>query len=56
MSKGGQVDLNKSGNPHIVSSLLLLFLEELPEPLLTFDMYDEFMELSEPLSKIKYSL
>jgi hypothetical protein len=39
----GDVDFSNIDNPHLVSGILKLFLRELPEPLLTFAKYDEFM-------------
>eukprot|EP00033_Pygsuia_biforma_P002353 GCRY01002602.1.p1 GENE.GCRY01002602.1~~GCRY01002602.1.p1 ORF type:complete len:875 (+),score=340.84 GCRY01002602.1:317-2941(+) len=32
-----------NSDPHVVSGLLKLYLRELPEPLLTFDAYDDFV-------------
>ena len=43
MSKGSAVSLLEC-DPHLVAGLLKVFLIELPEPLLTFDLYDEFIE------------
>jgi len=37
------VDLSKCPDPHAVSGLLKLYLRELPEPLLTYELYDSFL-------------
>ena len=39
-------------NPHIVAGLLKAFFIELPEPLLTFDLYDNFIDV--PLGPLFY--
>lgn len=36
-------DLDVCKTPHSVAALLKLYLRELPEPLLTFELYDCFM-------------
>ena len=41
---GVDVDLTKCNDPHTVAGLLKLYFRELPEPLLTFDLYDDFIE------------
>ncbi|KAJ5077633.1 rho/rac/cdc gtpase-activating protein [Anaeramoeba ignava] len=40
---GKTPNLDKVSSPHIVSGLLKLFLRELPEPLLSFELYDVFV-------------
>ena len=42
---GHEVDLESHGDPHLAAVLIKLFLRELPEPLLTFDLYDPILEL-----------
>jgi len=37
------VDLSRCGDAHVAAGLLKLYLRELPEPLLTFDLYDRFI-------------
>eukprot|EP01125_Pyxidicula_operculata_P006594 TRINITY_DN2275_c0_g1_i3.p1 TRINITY_DN2275_c0_g1~~TRINITY_DN2275_c0_g1_i3.p1 ORF type:complete len:934 (-),score=292.68 TRINITY_DN2275_c0_g1_i3:894-3695(-) len=46
IDKGIPVDLDKEADEvHIVSGLIKLFLRELPQPLLTFELYKEWMEV-----------
>jgi hypothetical protein len=40
---GKKVDLNTVVNVHTVAGLLKVFFRELPEPLLTFELYDAFL-------------
>ncbi|PRP89562.1 hypothetical protein PROFUN_00826 [Planoprotostelium fungivorum] len=40
---GEHPDLNSYNNPHLIANQLKLILRELPEPLLTFDKYTEFV-------------
>lgn len=40
---GEDVDLNFY-NPYVVADLLKTFLSELPEPILTFHLYDRFID------------
>jgi len=42
--KGHTVDLYQIPNPHTVSGLFKLYLRSLPEPLLTYEQYDDFLE------------
>ena len=37
------MDLSTCRDPHTVASLLKQYLRELPEPILTFDMYDSYI-------------
>lgn len=39
-------------SPHAVACLLKMWLRELPEPLLTFELYDEFNETTGKYNKI----
>eukprot|EP00029_Vermamoeba_vermiformis_P008412 TRINITY_DN3934_c0_g1_i1.p1 TRINITY_DN3934_c0_g1~~TRINITY_DN3934_c0_g1_i1.p1 ORF type:complete len:1080 (-),score=157.73 TRINITY_DN3934_c0_g1_i1:82-3132(-) len=41
--QGEEVDLSSCRDPHTVASLLKQYLRELPEPILTFDMYDSYI-------------
>ncbi|XP_052282643.1 unconventional myosin-IXa-like isoform X3 [Dreissena polymorpha] len=44
----GAIDINVDEFPvHVLTSTLKTFFRELPEPLLTFDLYDEFIQASE---------
>ncbi|XP_052795146.1 unconventional myosin-IXAa-like isoform X4 [Mya arenaria] len=44
----GFVDIDMDTYPvHVLTSVLKTFFRELPEPILTFDLYDEFMQASE---------
>jgi hypothetical protein len=43
MTSGEDVDLSTCRDPHTVASLLKQYLRELPEPILTFDMYDSYI-------------
>ncbi|ELR12620.1 RhoGAP domain containing protein [Acanthamoeba castellanii str. Neff] len=44
---GEDPDLSECVDPHTVSGLLKLYLRSLPEPLITYDLYDKFKEASE---------
>ena len=40
-------DLNIEDHPvHVLTTVLKCFFRELPEPLLTFELYDEFLQAS----------
>lgn len=39
------IDLSQY-SPHDISGVLKLFLRELPEPLLHFELYDEFLQIA----------
>ncbi|KJE95981.1 hypothetical protein CAOG_06359 [Capsaspora owczarzaki ATCC 30864] len=41
--QGENVNLDEVHDPHVVSGLLKLFLREMPEPLLTFALFDSFV-------------
>jgi hypothetical protein len=43
---GLDVDFNKVKDPHAVSNILKQYLRELPDPLLTFDKYDTFIQIA----------
>ena len=45
VAPGHEVDLESHGDPHLAAVLIKLFLRELPEPLLTFDLYDPILQL-----------
>ena len=40
------VDLTDQ-NPNVVANVLKLYMRQLPEPLLTFDLYQEFIRVAE---------
>ena len=42
LNEGNGID--EDSNPHDVASLLKQFLRELPEPLLTYDLYSAFIQ------------
>ena len=44
-SNNNKIDLS-AYTPHDVSSVLKRFLQQLPEPLFTFDLYEDFMRIS----------
>lgn len=46
LDKGGKIDLPQESDPHCVAGLLKLYLRELPEPLCTYDLYDQFIAAS----------
>eukprot|EP01118_Nematostelium_gracile_P011961 TRINITY_DN4314_c0_g2_i1.p1 TRINITY_DN4314_c0_g2~~TRINITY_DN4314_c0_g2_i1.p1 ORF type:complete len:766 (-),score=242.13 TRINITY_DN4314_c0_g2_i1:1027-3177(-) len=43
INRGEKIDLSKESDPHAVSGLLKLYFRELPEPILTFQYYDQFI-------------
>ncbi|KNC69511.1 hypothetical protein SARC_17981, partial [Sphaeroforma arctica JP610] len=43
LDQGVNVDFDQEENPHNVAGLIKLYLRELPEPLMTWDMYDPFI-------------
>jgi len=46
IDKGIEMDFTKSAtSPHNVTGLVKLFLREMPEPLLTFELYEEFLDV-----------
>ncbi|PRP88369.1 rho GTPase-activating protein 8 isoform 2 [Planoprotostelium fungivorum] len=45
-------ELAEPSDPHVASFLLRLWLLELPEPLFTFNLYDEFMSIADESSKV----
>ena len=44
-SRGDKINFSRCSDPHIVSNLLLMFLEELPDPILTSNLYENFIAL-----------
>eukprot|EP01114_Cavostelium_apophysatum_P021250 TRINITY_DN7364_c0_g1_i2.p1 TRINITY_DN7364_c0_g1~~TRINITY_DN7364_c0_g1_i2.p1 ORF type:complete len:769 (-),score=274.54 TRINITY_DN7364_c0_g1_i2:58-2364(-) len=40
---GDKVDLSKETDPHAITGLMKLYFRELPEPILTYDLYDQFI-------------
>ncbi|XP_011270152.1 myosin IXA, variant [Capsaspora owczarzaki ATCC 30864] len=40
-------EIIEAADVHVVAGLLKMWLRELPEPLLTFDLYDDFLRLTE---------
>jgi hypothetical protein len=46
----GNLDFDNVEDPHLISSLLKMYLRELPEPLMTFDLYTEFIDINSTLS------
>eukprot|EP00002_Diphylleia_rotans_P019934 TRINITY_DN3856_c0_g1_i1.p1 TRINITY_DN3856_c0_g1~~TRINITY_DN3856_c0_g1_i1.p1 ORF type:complete len:834 (+),score=194.02 TRINITY_DN3856_c0_g1_i1:50-2551(+) len=47
LDQGEELVFDSYTDPHLVSSLLKLWIRELPEPLMTFDLYDEWVEASD---------
>lgn len=47
---GINVEFTHSSDPHAVASLLILYLEELPGPLLTYDLYNQFLNCGATLA------
>eukprot|EP00004_Rigifila_ramosa_P005879 TRINITY_DN16539_c0_g1_i1.p1 TRINITY_DN16539_c0_g1~~TRINITY_DN16539_c0_g1_i1.p1 ORF type:complete len:587 (-),score=130.60 TRINITY_DN16539_c0_g1_i1:76-1641(-) len=41
--RGENVDLNSVRDPHVVTGLLKLYLREMPEPVITYELYDFFL-------------
>lgn len=39
----GKADVSEVSDPHVIAGLIKLFFSELPEPLLTFALYDQFI-------------
>ncbi|KAG7460288.1 hypothetical protein MATL_G00219790 [Megalops atlanticus] len=50
-TQGDQVDLSDV-SPHDITSILKHFFKELPEPLLTFDLYHEFIALGKVIQRL----
>ena len=44
MLDGGKLDLGPQDDVHAVAGALKQYLRELPDPLLTFQLYDRWME------------
>lgn len=49
---GKEVDFSVYNDPHLVATILKMFLRELPEPLLTFSLHSRISEIKR---KIKYN-
>jgi hypothetical protein len=43
LDKGEDVDLSQELDPHAVAGLLKLYFRDLPEPLMTFELYPWFI-------------
>lgn len=52
-NSGVQVDLTSEPDHHTVSGLLKLFFREMPEPLLTFELYESFIAAQAERDSIK---
>ena len=46
IDKGGSIDITEIEDPHLITGIIKLFLRSLPEPLLTFQLYQEFIEVA----------
>lgn len=44
---GKPVDFSTITDPHVITNILKQYLRELPEPLLTFHLYQQFIKLAE---------
>ena len=57
--KGDDVDFSGCKDPHVVSNVLKLYLRELPNPLLTAESYQKFIDanciIPSPYLFTKYS-
>jgi hypothetical protein len=54
---GKQVDLSTVADPHTVTGVLKLYFRELPEPLMTYDLYESFVAAQQerdPNKRIRY--
>jgi RhoGAP domain len=43
MDEGGEPDFESEADPHVVAGVLKLWIRELPEPLLTYELYDAWL-------------
>jgi len=50
---GREIDFTGVSDPNVVAGVLKLFLRELPEPLLTFGLYDEFIAAADDFNRLK---
>ncbi len=50
LDKGEDVDLSQELDPHAVAGLLKLYFRDLPEPLMTFELYPWFIASMSTLS------
>jgi hypothetical protein len=44
---GIDIDVNDIDDPHLITGIIKLFLRCLPEPLLTYQLFSEFIEVAE---------
>ena len=49
--RGVSIELNSSYSPATISSLLKIYLQSLPEPIIPLNLFDEFLQIG---SKLKY--
>ncbi|CAH8491150.1 unnamed protein product [Dicrocoelium dendriticum] len=54
-NRGLPVDLREYNDPHLAAALLKSFLRELTEPLLTFELYDDILSISNLQARHKVS-
>eukprot|EP01102_Stenamoeba_stenopodia_P017442 TRINITY_DN6246_c0_g1_i1.p1 TRINITY_DN6246_c0_g1~~TRINITY_DN6246_c0_g1_i1.p1 ORF type:complete len:472 (-),score=66.86 TRINITY_DN6246_c0_g1_i1:13-1398(-) len=47
---GEEVEINKDTNSHLVAGLLKLYLRSLPTPLLSYEFYDDIMQMGDELN------
>eukprot|EP01095_Lingulamoeba_sp_RSL-Kostka_P010731 TRINITY_DN3917_c1_g1_i2.p1 TRINITY_DN3917_c1_g1~~TRINITY_DN3917_c1_g1_i2.p1 ORF type:complete len:730 (-),score=266.72 TRINITY_DN3917_c1_g1_i2:193-2382(-) len=52
--KGENITFDDINDPHIPANLLKLYFRELPEPLLTFDLYDKFVIMGNTVTENQY--
>ncbi|CAL8303460.1 unnamed protein product [Merluccius merluccius] len=52
-TQGDQVELSDL-SPHDIASVLKHFFKELPEPLLTFDLYGDFINVGKAIQRLSY--
>lgn len=56
-NSGVQVDLSTIADPHTVTGILKLYFRELPEPLMTYDLYESFVTAQQerdPNKRLRY--
>lgn len=47
--KNEHIDMVDFGDPHVIAGVIKLFLQELPEPLIPFHLFDGFVSICEDL-------